>query len=460
MASALPLVKGTPPRRRSMIPVPEHFGPLFEEALDRLPGHDRPSVRRAREAAFARFQVLGFPGPKDEAWKYTAASRFAQAAYRLPERPEVAPDAVWPWFVEGAARLVFVNGELDPGLSDWAGGLGDGIALQTVAEVLAAGDHEVGPGSDTSTEGDGRSLTAFNHAFRGDGIVVRVDQGAKASRPLQILFVTTDAGGSPTLVSPANHLVLGAGASFELIETHVVLGAVGHLVNLVNTIEVGRSAILRHDRLQVGGPGATLVGRTSYRLGSDSRLTQTLATLGGGLVRNEIAARLEGSGIEATLNGLYATRERQHVDNLIRVAHLAPGSLSDQFYKGVLAGQSRAAFAGRIEVAREAQQTNAYQSNNNLLLSPDAEINTKPELEIFADDVKCSHGATAGELDERELFYLRSRGLDLETARTLMTYAFAGAVLERFGHPSAAEQARRELLRWLPGGERLMEMMS
>jgi Fe-S cluster assembly protein SufD len=155
---------------------------------------------------------------------------------------------------------------------------------------------------------------------------------------------------------------------------------------------------------------------------------------------------------------MYFTRERQHVDNNILVDHAAPGSVSDQFYKGILDGQSRAVFAGKIVVRRDAQKTNAYQANNNLLLSPDAEIDTKPELEIFADDVKCSHGATAGELDERELFYLRSRGLDPVTARNLLTFAFAGAVLERFTSPAIAEQARAGLLRGLPGGAALEEL--
>jgi Fe-S cluster assembly protein SufD len=209
---------------------------------------------------------------------------------------------------------------------------------------------------------------------------------------------------------------------------------------------------LRHDRLQIGAADGTLIGKTHYEISADARLTQTLATLGGALVRNEIRAVLQGSRIEAAFNGMYFTRERQHVDNNIVVDHAAPGSTSDQFYKGILDGRSQGVFAGKIVVRREAQKTNAYQANNNLLLSPEAEIDTKPELEIFADDVKCSHGATAGELDERELFYLRSRGLDPATARNVLTFAFAGAVLERFTNSTVAEQAKVALLRGLPGG--------
>jgi Fe-S cluster assembly protein SufD len=218
---------------------------------------------------------------------------------------------------------------------------------------------------------------------------------------------------------------------------------------------IGRGAELNHDRLQLGEVAGSLVGKTHYRISADARLTQTVATFGGALVRNEIEAVLDGSAIEMGLNGLYLGRERQHIDNAIQIEHARPGSASDQFYKGVLDGRAQAAFAGRIVVQRDAQKTNAYQANNNLLLSPDAEIDTKPELEIFADDVKCSHGATAGELDERALFYLRSRGLEPATARSLLTYAFADEVLERFKNPAAAGQARRELLRWLPGGAEL-----
>ena len=167
---------------------------------------------------------------------------------------------------------------------------------------------------------------------------------------------------------------------------------------------------------------------------------------------------VDGTGVELQLNGLYLTRERQHVDNTIRVEHAKPGSVSNQFYKGVLDGEARAVFAGKIVVRRDAQKTNAYQANDNLLLSSEAEIDTKPELEIFADDVKCSHGATAGEIDERELFYLRTRGLDPDTARSMLTFAFADEVVQRFGNAAVAAQARRELVRRLPGGERLGEL--
>ncbi|MGI9503204.1 MAG: SufB/SufD family protein, partial [Geminicoccaceae bacterium] len=209
---------------------------------------------------------------------------------------------------------------------------------------------------------------------------------------------------------------------------------------------------------QLGNVEGRFIGKFDVDIAEKARVTQTLATLGGGFVRNEIAARMNGSEIEAQFNGLYLTRTGQHIDNVLKIDHTAPNSVSDQYYKGVLDGRAKAAFAGKIHVHQAAQQTNAYQTNNNLLLSPDAEIATKPELEIYADDVKCSHGATAGELDERELFYLRSRGLDPETARTMLTFAFADEVLERFRNPHLLDQAKREMLRWLPGGDTLKDM--
>ena len=238
------------------------------------------------------------------------------------------------------------------------------------------------------------------------------------------------------MISPRNLVVLGDGARLDLIESHVMLGA-GRHAHQPGQPRRGRPRWRSCDTTACRSASAdgSLIGKTHYELAADARLTQTLATLGGALVRNEISAVMAGAGIEAGLNGLYFTRERQHVDNNILVDHAAPGSVSDQFYKGMLDGQSHAVFAGKIVVRRDAQKTNAYQANNNLLLSPDAEIDTKPELEIFADDVKCSHGATAGELDERELFYLRSRGLDPATARSVLTFAFAGEVLERFANP-------------------------
>jgi Fe-S cluster assembly protein SufD len=436
------------------IEAPAHYRALFGEALADLPGAATLPCRRLREESFARFEALGFPGPKAEAWKYTPLGSLAKLEFRLPARVDIDPEEIAPFLLDDAvASLVFVNGRLASGLSDKLSAR-NGITITSLDKALERGDRDC---LDLLSEADESGFSALNGALAAGGCVINVADRAAVRRPVQLLFVSVGQD-PPTLINPRNLVVLGDGARLDLVESHVALRGGRNLTNLVNRIVVGAGAQLRHDRLQLGEVAGSLIGRTEYRIAADARLTQSLATLGGGLVRNEIAALVDGSGVELGLNGLYLTRGRQHIDNTIRVDHAKPGSVSDQFYKGVLDGEARAVFAGKIVVHRDAQKTNAYQANNNLLLSPDVEIDTKPELEIFADDVKCSHGATSGELDERELFYLRSRGLDPDTARSMLTFAFADEVLERFANAAIAAQARRELVRWLPGGALLGEL--
>jgi len=430
------------------------YATLFGSALPQLAGARHGAIRRRREASFERFLALGFPGPKTEAWKYTSVGPLARARFDLPSRPQLRRADVKPYLVRGVKHLVFVNGHFAADLSDDEA-LGEGVTACSLAAALERGDSTV---LDAIADADPeRVFSALNEAFVADGCLIRLGDGVALDRPVQLLFISVDQD-PPAVLNPRNVVVVGDGARLSLIESHVMAGGGGGLTNLVNHIVVGRGAELRHDRLQTGAPEGTLIGQTWYDISADARLTQSLATFGGALVRNEIRAVIQGGGVEATLNGLYFAGDRQHVDNQILVDHAAPGSTSDQFYKGILDGQSQGVFAGKIVVRRAAQKTNAYQSNNNLLLSPDAEIDTKPELEIFADDVKCSHGATAGELDERELFYLRSRGLDPATARSVLTFAFAGEVLARFGHPAIAQQAKAGLLDRLPGGAALGEL--
>jgi Fe-S cluster assembly protein SufD len=436
------------------IEAPAHYRALFGEALANLPGAATLPCRRLREESFARFEALGFPGPKAEAWKYTQLAPLAKLEFRLPARVELHRADIAPFLIgDAAATLVFVNGRLASGLSDMLSAR-NGVTITSLDQALERGDRDC---LDLLSEADERGFSALNGALAAGGCVINLADRAAVRGPVQLLFVSVGQE-QPILISPHNLVVLGDGARLDLVESHVALRGGRNLTNLVNRIVVGAGAELRHDRLQLGEVAGSLIGRTEYRIAADARLTQSLATLGGGLVRNEIAALVDGSGVELGLNGLYLTRGRQHVDNTIRVDHAKPGSVSDQFYKGVLDGEARAVFAGKIVVHRDAQKTNAYQANNNLLLSPDVEIDTKPELEIFADDVKCSHGATSGELDERELFYLRSRGLDPDTARSMLTFAFADEVLERFANASIAAKARRELVRWLPGGAQLGEL--
>jgi len=442
------------PRNRNLAP-PEAYAGIFGESLADLPGAEGPAAA-VRKKQFEKFEKIGFPGPKVETWKYSPLGPIAKTAFRPVGDATLGDTAVDDFLMPkgSATRLTFINGDLDTGRSDGPIAT-DTVMIASLRDALNQGLVDVE--KLLSDCADERGFNAMNAAFADCGAMIRVAAGHKVETPVQLVFMST--GNKPDrMINPRIVIELGDGASLDLVETHVFGNEAGQLTNLVTHCTVGRGAALRHDRLQIGNVESRFIGSFDADIAEKARVKQTLATLGGGFVRNEITARLNGSEIEAQFNGLYLTRTGQHIDNVLKIDHTAPGSESDQYYKGVLDGRARAAFAGKIHVHQPAQQTNAYQTNNNLLLSPDAEINVKPELEIYADDVKCSHGATAGELDERELFYLRSRGLDPETARTMLTFAFADEVLERFANPHLLDQAKQEILRWLPGGDTLADM--
>ncbi|MGI9491335.1 MAG: Fe-S cluster assembly protein SufD [Geminicoccaceae bacterium] len=442
------------PKNRNLTP-PDAYAGIFSQALATLPGAAGPADA-IRKHHFERFQKTGFPGPKVEAWKYSPLGAIAKTAFQPVDETTLGDPAADQHLLPAgsATRLVFINGDLDPTRSDSLIATED-VTIASIGDALSQGlmDAE----RLLSDGADDRGFDALNGAFADCGAVIRVANGHAVTKPVQLVFLSTGSH-SERMINPRIVIEVGDGASLSLAETHVFGDEAGMLTNLITQVDLGRGAAFRHDRLQIGNTEGRFIGRFDCDIGSRATLVQTLATLGGGFVRNEIAARLNGSNIDAQFNGLYLTRTGQHVDNVLKIDHTAPGSVSDQYYRGVLDGRAKAAFAGKIHVHQAAQQTNAYQTNNNLLLSPDAEINTKPELEIYADDVKCSHGATAGELDERELFYLRSRGLDPETARTMLTFAFADEVLERFSNKHLLVQAKHEMLRWLPGGDTLADM--
>jgi Fe-S cluster assembly protein SufD len=346
-------------------------------------------------------------------------------------------------------RLVFVNGFLAAELSD-IDGLPAGLTVASFDERVS---HDGALLADGTAE---RSLTALNAAMAHGGAVVEVADGTDVATPLQLVFV--QAGDAAAMANPRNVVRVGAGAKLTMAETHVALADTG-VTNMVNTFEVAEAGELTVDKLQFGRGRSVAIGQTVMRVAQEGRLAQTTVTAGGGLVRNETFARLEGPKADLDLNGVYMPVKGEHVDTSIRIEHRAPDCPSNQFYKGILASGGHGVFAGKIYVDRVAQRTNAYQQNDNLMLARDAEIDTKPELEIYADDVKCSHGATVGELDDVGMFYLRSRGIDRETAQAILTFAFAGEVVERLAHEDSQHQARRAILERLAGGEKLAELV-
>lgn len=425
------------------------FAALWARHRDGLPGR-APAVAAWRERGFASFQEAGFPTAKVEQWKYTNVAKWANLAFALAPRATPGAAELMPWLAGGptARRLIFANGHLLPELSH-VGGLPDGMVARGLARVLEE-EPERAAAAFPAVEGGG-SLAALNAAFTNSGAWIELPDGCAPEVPLQLLLVTLGQPGA-VMTNPRNLIRLGKGARLRLIETHVALGDGHALTNLVSRVELGEGAELVHDRLQLGRDGTSLISHGEARLAAGARLVATTVSLGGALVRNESELRLEGERGEALLNGLYMPAGSEHVDTQIRVHHVAPACHSNQFYKGVVDGRSHAVFAGKIIVHPGAQKTDGYQSNSNLLLSDDAEIDTKPELEIYADDVRCSHGATVGDLDPEALFYLRSRGLPLAAARSLLTYGWAGEAIARFADPGVAAQARAAVRRRLPGG--------
>ncbi len=440
------------PTARAVEPVPELLE-LWATSRAYLPG--KGPVPGLRDAAFAAFREVGFPTTRAEAWKYTNVVPWVNRPLRLPPRDVPGTDRITAWFAGGvkARRLIFVNGHLLPELAH-VGGLPGGVTVRGLGRLLQEEPDRV---ADALAELDEpRGLTALNTAFASAGAWIELQDGAALDEPLQLLFLTTATADS-VLCNLRNVVRLGRAARLHLIETHVALGDAKPLSNVVSQVRLGEGAELRQDRVEIGAAPAALIERSRTVIAAGGRLCRTVATLGYGLSRHEQGVRIVGAGAEALLNGVFTPTGKEHVDTQIRVEHAAPSCHSNQFYKGVVDGRSHAVFAGKILVERAAQKTDAYQSNNNLLLSDEAEIDSKPELEIYADDVKCSHGATIGELDPAALFYLRSRGLPAALARSLLIFGWAEEVLERMADEATRLQARRAFLARLPGGAVLGE---
>jgi Fe-S cluster assembly protein SufD len=274
------------------------------------------------------------------------------------------------------------------------------------------------------------AFVALNTAFIEDGAFVFIPQGRSIEEPIYVIFVSSEAS-TPVMAHPRNLFVFEANTQARIVESYVGLNGSAYFNNAVTEIIGQDGAAIDHYRLQREANGGFHVGALAAQLGRNCHFSSHALTLGGALVRNDVDAVLNGEGAESILNGLYLVEGNQHVDNQTRIDHIKPHATSLELYKGILRGKGRAVFNGKIFVHKAAQKTDARQTNKNLLLSGEAVVNTKPQLEIYADDVKCSHGSTIGQLDRDALFYLRSRGLDLDNAQSLLSYAFASDVVNR-----------------------------
>ena len=388
-------------------------------------------VADVRRQALADYKRLGLPSLRDEDWRYTSVKQLAKVGFRptpLGDPTELAGDAALPVLadVEGA-RLVFVDGVFAPSLSR-VDSLPAGVRVLPLERSLDAVSG-VREALGTIVPGE-RTFVALNTAFLRDGALIQVAEGTKVEHPIYLLFISSSAE-EPRAAYPRNLIILEEGAEATVIEDYTTSGAGSglHFTNVVTEVALARGAALDHYKVQRESEEAFHISSLAARQAGSSNFSSHCICTGGGLVRNNVDVTLEGDDAECTLNGLTAIGGKQHVDNQTRIVHSSPNARSWEMYKQVLDGQASAVFNGKIFVAQDAQKTDAKQSNQSLLLSRDAVINTKPELEIYADDVRCTHGATIGELDEDALFYLRTRGIDQTTATSLLTYAFASEVI-------------------------------
>jgi Fe-S cluster assembly protein SufD len=429
----------------------EPYAADFASRAEQRAGEPAP-LRALREEAFARFASLGFPTMRQEAWRFTNVGPLARTTFERAIGSAVTAEQAAPWLYPGMAHLVLVDGVVAPELSD-AGDLPAGVRFGSLAAAIAAGEPAVERlGRHTTL--DEAPFAALNTALFADGALLHVARGTVCERPLQVLFLTTVAAGVPRVSYPRLLVVAEPHSSVVLVERYATVGEGGESLAVpVTELVLEADAVVDHYRLAQDGTTSAQVGLQQLWCDRGAHPTSYSVVTGGSLVRQDVRATLAGEGVDAILNGLYLTRGRQHVDHQMYVVHAAPHCGSHELYKGILEDRSRAVFNGLIHVLPGAQKTDAKQTNRNLLLSQEALVNTNPQLRIFADDVKCTHGSTVGQLDEDAVFYLRSRGIGEEAARSLLTYAFARDVVDRIKAPAVRHDLEELLLARLPKGD-------
>jgi Fe-S cluster assembly protein SufD len=415
----------------------------FERLEKSLNGMASSPVHRIRKEAIARFSALGFPTTKQEEWRFTNVAPVARTMFEPALQYDghgVTSELVKRYSLGDAAGglLVFINGHWSREHSRLPG-LPKGATVESLASALATKGELVHRYLSRYVPFSEHTFAALNTAFMQDGVFIHLPDGAALEAPVHVLYLAAG-GDRPVMASPRNLIVLGKNCRLSLAETYAGLTVAPYLTTAVSEVVVGEESVLEHDKLQIEGKGAFHVGLTAIHQDGRSVVTSNSIALGGKIVRNEVNVVFGAEGSESTLNGLSVATGTQLVDNHTTIDHASPKCVSHELYKSVLDGNARGVFNGKIYVRPDAQQTDARQTNKTLLLSEDAVINTKPQLEIFADDVKCTHGATVGQLDEEQIFYLRSRGIGLQAARDLLTFAFASDVAGRIHIDPLREQ--------------------
>jgi Fe-S cluster assembly protein SufD len=387
-------------------------------------------LRDIRREAMGTFERLDFPTMKDEDWHFTNVAPIAEKMFALPRKGGQVSEDLIARFAFGSEwnTIVFVNGRLER-IDEQSKNI-RGTTITTVHEEIAKDSELLKRHLSKLASPESAAFTALNTAFAVDGAVIRVAPDAVVEKPIHLLFIS-DENAENTAIQTRNLIFAERHSQCTIIESYVSVGGENYFANAVTEVFVGEGARIGHYKLQTESRSAFHVGTIQVEQARDSRYESFSFATGAKLSRTNVYTTLAGDAAEAILNGLYMVDGSQHVDHQTRIEHVAPNCPSHELYKGILDGNSHGVFNGKVYVHPEAQKTDGKQSNNNLLLSDGARVDTKPQLEIFADDVKCTHGATVGRLDETALFYMRSRGIGPSQAKRLLTYAFAADVLEK-----------------------------
>jgi Fe-S cluster assembly protein SufD len=396
---------------------------------------------RGRDA----FEQTGFPTTRQEEWRFTNVSPVATTSFRLAdELPTNAGSTVARVAVPRSARLVLLNGRFAPELSDFTT-VPVGLKIGSLAAGIASGTPECSRLGQQPI--DGNAFAALNTAFLDDGALISVRKGAVIGTPVHVVIITGGTGRS--MVHPRVLIVAGPNSQADLAVSFLTTAGDAHFTNAVIEANIGEAANINCCLDQRGTEGSFLVSNTHLHVDRDASFKLRTITVGGRLTRNDAVAVLAGQGAHVDLDGCYLVDGTSLVDNHTTIDHAQPNCTSHELYKGILDGKAKAVFNGRIIVRLDAQKTDSKQTNRALLLSDEATVNSNPQLEIFADDVKCTHGAAVGQLDEEALFYLKARGLDAKAARDMLIHAYAGEVLERVSIPELQAQVMRQLFRQL-----------
>jgi Fe-S cluster assembly protein SufD len=416
---------------------------VFDESEKKLNGESKSALHVSRREAMAEFDRTGFPTRKHEEWKFTDVGRIARSSFlpaTAPHDLQISVEQIAGYSFGAKHRLVFVNGYFASTLSkldELPSGLKAG-SLATEFKALTSIAHQHFGKIAHAKE---NPFVALNSAFVRDGAFIHAEDNTEAEEVISILFIAT--GSEASMIVPRNLVIVGKNSRLSVVEMHVGIDANTSLTNAVTEVFVGERSFVEHDKLQNENPNASHVAATFVEQQQHSVLTSNSIALGGAFVRNNVTAVFAGERAECTLNGLSVTTGTQLIDNHTTIDHAQPNCASHELYKAILDSKSRGVFNGKVFVRKDAQKTDAKQTNQTLLLSDDATIDTKPQLEIFADDVKCTHGATVGQLDENQIFYLRSRGIDANEARDILTFAFAKDVASRIHVEAVREEVER-----------------